>query len=200
MTSLHVPPRAALLALALLALALLATPALTQAQAAPPVQPAPATATTPAPRPADVASVDALITALYAVISGPPGQARDWDRMRSLFHPSARMEPIVRNPAGGFTVRVLAPDDYVRGSGEMLTRHGFTERELTRRVERFGNLVHVWSTYEGRFTSDTAPTKEPIRGINSIQLAHDGSRWWILNLTWEAERADQRLPAEYLPK
>lgn len=187
-----------------LALALLATPSLAPAQSASPATTPPAASTpapaTPAARPADVASVDALITALYAVISGPPGQARDWDRMRSLFHPSARMEPIVRNPAGGFTVRVLAPDDYVRGSGEMLTRHGFTERELTRRVERFGNLVHVWSTYEGRFTGDAAPTKEPIRGINSIQLAHDGTRWWILNLTWEAERADQRLPSEYLPK
>lgn len=183
-----------------LALALLATPALGLAQAAPPVASTPATAATRAHRPADVASVDALITALYAVISGPPGQARDWDRMRSLFHPSARMEPIVPRPGGRFETIVLAPDDYVRRSGEMLTRHGFTERELTRRVERFGNLVHVWSTYEGQFTSADAPTKDPIRGINSIQLAHDGARWWILNITWEAERADQRLPTEYLPK
>jgi hypothetical protein len=184
----------------LLALAFLATPAVTRAQATPahPVAPA---ARPPAAKPEDVASVDAIIAALYAVISGPPGQARDWDRMRSLFHPAARMEPIVpRREGGGFEVRVLAPDDYVQRSGEMLTRHGFTEKEIARRQERFGNLVHVWSTYEGRFTGEAAPTKEPIRGINSIQLAWDGTRWWILNLAWDSERPGSALPPEYLPR
>ena len=47
----------------------------------------------PAAKPADVNSVDAIITALYSVISGPKGQPRDWDRMRSLFLPSARLIP-----------------------------------------------------------------------------------------------------------
>lgn len=186
----------------LLALALLAAPVVAEAQAATsPTATASPAAQPPAARPADVASVDAIITALYAVISGPPGQARDWDRMRSLFQPNARMEPIVpRREGGGFEVRVLTPDDYVQRSGEMLTRHGFTEREIARRQERFGNLVHVWSTYEGRFTSEGAPTKDPIRGINSIQLAWDGTRWWILNLAWDSERPGSPLPAEYLPR
>ena len=189
---------------ALLALAL-ASPVAARAQGTTPAQPAPSAAPSPtgarAARPADVASVDAIIAALYAVISGPPGQARDWDRMRSLFHPAARMEPIVpRREGGGFEVRVLTPDDYVQRSGEMLTRHGFTEREIAREQERFGNLVHVWSTYEGRFTGEGAPTKDPVRGINSIQLAWDGTRWWILNLAWDSERAGSALPAEYLPR
>ena len=175
-----------------------ALPAVARAQATPP---APAvTASTPAANPADVASVDAIIAALYGVISGPPGQSRDWDRMRSLFHPSARMEPIGQRRDGGFQVNVLTPDDYVRRSGEMLVKFGFTEREIARKQERFGNLVHLWSTYEGRFTGEGAPTKEPIRGINSIQLAFDGTRWWILNLTWQAETATIKLPSEYLPK
>ena len=183
----------------LLALVLLpASPFIARAQASPP---APAAApATPAANPADVASIDAIISALYAVISGPPGQARDWDRMRSLFHPSARMEPIGQRRDGGFQVNVLTPDDYVRRSGEMLVKFGFTEREIARKQERFGNLVHLWSTYEGRFTGEGAPTKDAIRGINSIQLAYDGTRWWILNLTWQAETATTKLPNEYLPK
>ena len=187
----------------LLALAVLATPAAARAQATPataatPTSPA---AQPPAAKPEDVASVDAIIAALYAVISGPPGQARDWDRMRSLFHPAARMEPIVpRREGGGFEVRVLAPNDYVQRSGDMLTRHGFTEKEIARRQERFGNLVHVWSTYEGRFTAEGAPTKDAIRGINSIQLSWDGTRWWILNLAWDSERPGSALPPEYLPR
>ena len=186
----------------LLALAVLATPAAARAQATPATSASPAPAARPpAAKPEDVASVDAIIAALYAVISGPPGQARDWDRMRSLFHPAARMEPIVpRREGGGFEVRVLAPDDYVQRSGDMLTRHGFTEKEIARKQERFGNLVHVWSTYEGRFTGEGAPTKDAIRGINSIQLAWDGTRWWILNLAWDSERPGSALPPEYLPR
>ena len=189
----------------LLALALTVAPSLTQAQAAAPApsatSTAPTTPATPTAKPEDVASIDAIMASLYAVISGPAGQARDWDRMRSLFHPTARMEPIVpRRDGTGFQAVVLTPDDYVKRSGESLVKFGFNEREITRRVERFGNLVHVWSTYEGRFTGEGAPTKEPIRGINSIQLQYDGTRWWILNLAWQAENAGLKLPAAYLPR
>src|SRR5437660_4770493 len=35
--------------------------------------------------PSDVASIDAIITAAYEVISGPAGKKRDWHRERSLF-------------------------------------------------------------------------------------------------------------------
>lgn len=165
-----------------------------QPSAQPPVQ-APAV---PSARPADVASPDAVIAALYDVISGPAGQARDWDRLRSLFAPTARMVPVVPRPGGGFAALVMTIDDYVRRSGDMLTRFGFTERELARRTERFGNVVHAWSTYEGRFSASGAPTADPIRGINSIQLTSDGSRWYVLSITWEAERPDLPLPASYL--
>jgi hypothetical protein len=166
------------------------------AQAAPPAS-APASPR-PSARPADVATPDAIIAALYDVISGPAGQARDWDRMRSLFAPAGRMVPVVPRQGGGFAAVTLSPDDYVQRSGEMLTRFGFTERELARRTERFGNIVHAWSTYEGRFTAPGAPTAEPIRGINSIQLTSDGTRWYVLSISWEAERADLKIPAEYL--
>ena len=44
--------------------------------------PIPATAQQPAADPADVASIDAIITAVYDVISGDAGVARDWDRFR----------------------------------------------------------------------------------------------------------------------
>lgn len=188
---------------AVAALALLVAPAALRAQASTAAAPQgaaqPAQPVWPTARPEDVSSIDAILTALYAVISGPAGQARDWDRMKSLFHPSARMEPIVPRQAGGFAAVVLTPDDYVRRSGETLVKFGFSEKEIARKMDRFGNLVHVWSTYEGGFSAPDAPTKDPVRGINSIQLQHDGTRWWILNLAWQAERPESKLPAEYLP-
>ena len=43
--------------------------------------------------PKDVSSPEAIVAAVYDVISGPAGQKRNWDRMRILFVPDARMIP-----------------------------------------------------------------------------------------------------------
>src|ERR1700730_6512750 len=56
----------------------------------------------PAANPADVASIDSIIAAVYNVISGPAGKKRDWDRMRSLFVPGARLIPTGPRQAGGY--------------------------------------------------------------------------------------------------
>jgi len=154
----------------------------------------------PAPAPvaaaADVESVDALVKALYDVISGPAGKARDWDRMRSLFHPEARLVPLVKGKDGMRTV-LLTVDDYVRRSGPMLERDGFFEQEVARRTDDFGQMAHVFSTYEARRGTDDA---QPfLRGINSIQLVQTGGRWWVLQIMWEQEHDAGPIPARYLP-
>jgi hypothetical protein len=98
---------------------------------------------------------------------------------------------------GTTVLRAMTVDQYIERARPMFERDGFTERELARRVERFGHLAHVWSTYEGRI--DRADAK-PIRGVNSIQLVHDGKRWWITSVLWQQEDAANELPAEYLPR
>jgi hypothetical protein len=153
-------------------------------------QPAP-----PAANPADVATMDSTIAALYDVISGPPGK-RDWDRFRSLFVPGARLIPTGRRQTGEVGSRVLTPDEYVQRSAPLLEKNGFFEREISRRVEKFGNIAHVFSTYESRRAKDDA--KPFARGINSIQLMNDGKRWWIVTVFWQAEDEKNPLPAEYL--
>ena len=180
---------------ALLLAALLSSPATTFAQSSPPTPDHPVATSAPAAAEADVASLDAILGALYAVISGPVGQARDWNRLRSLFIPSARMMPIGERADGSVGIRLLAVNDYVALSGPLLVERGFRERELARRTERFGHLAQVFSTYEGTVAAGGAP----IRGINSIQLMHDGRRWWIVSLAWAPETASQPLPQAYLP-
>jgi hypothetical protein len=176
------------------AVALLLLPdAAARGQAAP--QSSPVIHPVPAARAADVESIDAIVTALYDVISGPAGQPRDWNRMRSLFVPGGRLMPTLPRQGGGTNLRVLEVNDYIALSGANLERTGFTEVELFRRTEQYGSIAHVFSTYEGRREVD--PTV--IRGINSIQLMYDGTRWWILSVFWEAERSDNPLPPEYLP-
>jgi hypothetical protein len=147
-------------------------------------------------KPADVASPEAIVAALYDVISGPKGQPRDWARFRSLFAEGARLVPAGARPDGSSGFRVMTPDDYVMRGEKLLVESGFQEREIHRVVENFGSVTHVFSTYEARHNGETTPF---VRGINSIQLVSDGKRWWVLNLAWSAETDALKIPAKYLP-
>jgi hypothetical protein len=156
----------------------------------------------------DVSSIDGIIAAVYEVISGPAGQKRDWDRMRSLFAPGARLMPNapVRPPgtapdaplngSESYATQALDVDGFIARAGSYFEEHGFFERETVRRVETFGHIAHVWSTYESRHKpEDPAPFA---RGINSIQLMNDGKRWWVVTIFWEAETPKTPIPKKYL--
>lgn len=149
--------------------------------------------------PADVESLEAIIAAAYDVISGPAGKKRDWDRERSLFAPGARLIPTAT--VAGKTDVDLAPlilevEGYIARVEPLFEKEGFYETEVARRAEQFGQIAHVWSTYESRHDPSE---KEPfMRGINSIQLFNDGKRWWILSIYWQHESAQHPLPKKYL--
>jgi len=175
--------------LGLTAAALVLVPSMLFAQATPDTTP-------PRANPADVASPDAIIAALYDVISGPAGQARDWNRFRSLFAPGARLIPS-RHPQNA-PARTLAmtPDEYAQRSGSALTTNGFFEHEIGRSMDRFGSIAQVFSAYESkRAVSDPKPFA---RGINSIQLFDDGTRWYVVTIFWDGERPDNPIPEKYL--
>lgn len=157
-----------------------------------------APAPTPAARPQDVGSIDGIMAAVYDVISGSAGQKRDWDRMRSLFIPGARLIPTGKRQDGSTSHRVLTLEEYINGSGPVLERDGFFEREIGRVTERFGNVVHLMSAYESRRKAeDPAPF---VRGVNSFQLLYDGSRWWVVTIFWQSENADTPIPERLLKK
>jgi len=155
-----------------------------------------ATPSAPAADAKDVASMDSIVAAVYEVISGPAGQKRNWDRFRSLFIPGGRLIPTGRRPSGEVGARVLTPEDYITRSSPLLETNGFFEREISRRVERFGSVAHIFSTYESRHKKEDE--KPFSRGINSIQLMNDGTRWWIVTIFWQSEDEKHPIPAEYL--
>jgi hypothetical protein len=166
-----------------------------QPKAVPPSQQPAATQVHEA-KPADVASPDAILAATYDVISGPAGQERDWDRMRSLFYPGARLIRTEAKKEGGLHAAILTVDDFVERAGNYFKKNGFYEREIARRAERWGSLMQVFSTYESRHDpKDPAPFA---RGINSFQLFFDGTRWWILTIYWADESTQTPLPPEFL--
>src|SRR5579862_501932 len=101
----------------------------------------------------DVKSVDAIVAATYDVISAPKGKERDWNRFRSLFVPDGRLVPTVALPDSHADIRPLTVDQYVERASAGL-RNGFFERGIAQKVESFGNVVHVFTTYESRHSAD----------------------------------------------
>jgi len=150
------------------------------------------------PKAEDVNSMDNIMASLYDVISGPMGEKRDWDRMRSLFHENAKLIPTWKDENGDLQMLYWSVDDYISKAGAGLEESGFFEVETHRIVEDYGTITHVFSTYDSRRSlSDEKPFA---RGINSIQLLKDDHRWYILNITWMGETAAFSIPNKYLGK
>ena len=153
------------------------------------------------PVPADAASADSIVAALYGSVSHGPDALPDFERMRGIFLPVGMLVPPKRLTedifttldVDGFADRVKKGTAARKEKGEPL---GFVERELSRRTDCFGNVCQIFSTYESR---NAASDEKPIqRGINSIQIVRDGRRWWIASVIWDVERPDNPIPAQYL--
>jgi hypothetical protein len=176
-------------------LLLLGAPPIAARTSPPPSQPSPPAQMTQA-RLADVDSIEHILAATYEVISGPAGADRDWARFRSLFADGARLIPVGNRKEGGVGARMLSAEDYITLATPIFRKEGFFERGIASRVERFGNIAQVFSTYESRHARGDA--RPFARGINSFQLMNDGKRWWVIDIMWEAESPEHPIPAEYL--
>jgi len=142
------------------------------------------------PQRADVETIDALITTLYETITGPAGP-RDWDRERHIFAPGAHLMPTRFAEDGSHSIQILDNEGYIKTRTPFFEKTSFYEKEVSRREERFGNIAHVWSAYEGRYSPDGEVV---LRGVNSFQLYHDGDRWWVVSMLWDNERTGIPLP------
>ncbi len=192
-------------ALSLVVLAVAFFPAVAAHAQTPPAGPAaaskaPAPGSVPvadvAPRPEDVSTMDGIIRAFYEVITGPPGQPRQWARDRTLYIPGVRLVSMSVGKDGKPRAEVATHQEFVDRSDARMVKGGFYEQELHRVTKRFGNIAHVFSTYETRLAKNG-----PVigRGVNSIELFWDGTRWWIASAIWDGERDDNPLPKDLSP-
>jgi hypothetical protein len=147
------------------------------------------------PRPEDVASPDAIIKALYATISGPAGK-RNWQRERSLYLPGARLIPIGKRVFGEGGLRVMTVDEWIEDVAPLFAERDFWEQEVMRHMDRFGNMIQAFSTYEARERPDGPRIA---RGVNSIQLVFHEKRWWIASVMWDNETRENPIPEEFTP-
>ncbi len=153
-----------------------------------------AAAAMPEAKAEDVKSPEAIVKALYDVISGPAGE-RDWNRFKSLFIPEGRLIFNGLNPKGEYSRRVMTTDDYQQRAGGFFMKEGFFESGVSNTVNEFGHIANVFSTYESRHEKGEKPFA---RGINSIQLASDGKRWYVVEILWDAESDKNPIPQKYL--
>jgi len=149
--------------------------------------------------PADVQSIDAIMTALYEVVNRPPGEPYDWDRFLTLFLPDAHMIPNLEQTGGAFMV--LSPEEFAEWIDGMTdpsdpSDPGFQEEEIARQVDRFGDVAQVFTTYQKRYWGADEILG---RGINSINLVHHDGRWWVTSIVWDEEAGAGPIPERYLP-
>jgi hypothetical protein len=143
----------------------------------------------------DTSSVDAVLKALCESITFAEGNSPDLSRFRSLFAAEALCIRINKDQS----VDRMTVDSFILSFQERIKSgalKSFREFEIARKTQRFGQMAHVFSTYQkGLNVTDSS---QIIRGINSIQLFYDGRRWWIGGLMWMDERPEMPVPMEYL--
>jgi hypothetical protein len=146
--------------------------------------------------PEDVVSPSAVVRASYVAISGPPGQALNLDRFRSLFMPQVQLVSVGLKD-GQVVSRTMTLQEFTDMVTSRIGKDGHIEHEIAQRVDVYGDIANVWSSYESRKTPDDP---QVTRGINSIQLVNDGKRWWISGAQWQHETAGTPIPAKYLAR
>jgi hypothetical protein len=132
----------------------------------------------------DYTTIPGLMVALYDVISGPAGVEPDWGRERALFTPDARLMPSRRLADDDVICEILSVDDYIASRGPYLRDNAFYEREVASKVDQFGHIAHVFSSYESSVSPDGPPFS---RGVNSVQLIQRNGRWWVQSILWTSE-------------
>jgi hypothetical protein len=146
----------------------------------------------------DTKSVQNILDAYYDCISGPIGKKRDFERLKNLFHPDARLiYSNWSNETGKAYLLVFKTvDEFISKLG-YLDKKGFYEHEVSNITHSFSSVTQVFSTYRFRVEDKSIPNGQ---GITSYDIFYDGERYWILSMFWAAENQKYKIPEKYLKK
>lgn len=140
-------------------------------------------------------TIDSAIESLYDSIRFSEKTDPDYDQFRSLFMEDAILISVRDTSRFKLTVDEFIDNIRQQRGKNMLT--SFHEYEVHRVSEQYGNIAHIFSTYEVKMT--TSKGERSPRGINSFQLIKSGEGWKIVSLTWYEENDKNPLPEKYLP-
>ena len=140
----------------------------------------------------DVKLVDAIINAYYDVVSGSSSEPWEFERDKYIHSKNA---VITRLDENGKAESHTLEAEYIPIG--LSPKEDFYEKELKRKVSKYGNIAQVWSAFEIR----TDPkTESNVRGLNSVQLHYENGRWFIDSWTCEMESEKNNLVTDFLNK
>jgi hypothetical protein len=139
----------------------------------------------------DAKTIDALMKASYEVVSGEKNAKRQWERDNYLHHPKAVYYYFDKKKQEQVTMTL---PEFHKETDDMVLNTAFYESEINREVRIFGNIAHVWSTYQTKLEKDGKVAR---RGINSIQLIFEHNRWYIISWTFSGETDKNIIPKTF---
>ncbi len=146
----------------------------------------------------NTSSIENIVSSIYEVVSGKKGEERNWELMKIIFHPDARLIMNYTNKEGEHEIYFYSVEDYISTFREGLKQSDLYEKDVKNQIDVFGNMAQVFSTFKSyKSKTDEEPFK---KGMASIQLFNDGERWWVLSMYWKNESEDSKIPSEYLPE
>lgn len=143
----------------------------------------------------EASAIAEVVRTLYEAISFASEEGPDFDRLTTLFAPGARLVEVKREGTESVDLPTFIERAIALLHTGQITR--FQERSVWERIDCFGHMAHVLSTYEAR---DLPTDVEPLaRGINSIQLVRDQEGWRVVSILWQNEGDGDTIPQSFLP-
>lgn len=140
--------------------------------------------------------LDRLTREFFCSVSFTPGNAPDYQHIRTLFIEQ------------GLLIKNVSPTPEISSVSQFITprlesvRVGdltqFNEAELSETTEIFGNVAHRFSAYTKSGTLKGSPFNG--RGMISTQFVHTQRGWKVSSMAWDDERPGLHLPAEQEPQ
>jgi len=137
--------------------------------------------------PTCVESPEAIVDAIYELISFGPGGDPAWRAFRGLFAEQCVLA--LRLFPGDPAISILSLDDYVRKQvREDMKEEGYAERPLERSFSRTGDIASATVRFEMLFGAG-----ETYLGLDQFQMVRREGRWWIVAVTGEIKPGDATL-------
>jgi hypothetical protein len=150
---------------------------------------------TPAARPGDVISPEALLAALHDSVSGPPGPV-DWNRFRSLFLPAARLGSSRTDAQGVTHITTSSVEELITSGAAEREKMPWYEVILVKHIEKFDNIAVAYYSHDDRPAREGNAIQ---RSVNICEMLYDGKRWWIHSASWDVVPTSMSLPPDLDP-
>ncbi|MGQ8364948.1 hypothetical protein [Glaciecola sp. 1036] len=140
----------------------------------------------------DNIALEDIAPTLYSIVSGAPGEARNWDLFKSLFANNGTITPVFHEQDKP-VIEQMSVASFIALNESLFNDIGFYESEVDSMIIEVGHMATIISLYESR----EAPG-QPVysTGINSFQLVNDGNRWCVISVTWDSDKGGHPIPSK----